>query len=119
MSGRQRRWCSATCRQRGHRGKPVRLPDAGSASVRFLARFDGYEFEPVEAVVLEQAAELAATVERLAAIADPSVAVLRELRQTRVALVNLLQSLSWPASGASELSDWGRAMARRRWQRSG
>src|SRR5690606_7529922 len=76
LSGRQRRWCSATCRQRGHRAKPVRLADSGSASVRFLARFDGYEFEPAEAVALEQAAELAATVERLAGIAEPSVAEL-------------------------------------------
>lgn len=119
LSGRQRRWCSATCRQRGHRAKPVRLPDSGSAAVRFLARFDGYEFEPAEAVALEQAAELAATVERLADIAEPSVAELRELRQTRTAVVKLVQSMNWPDGEAAELSDWGRAMARRRWQRSG
>src|SRR5690606_8906283 len=95
LSGRQTKWCSAACRQKGNRSRPVALSVSDGARRRFMARFDGWEFEVVESVVLEQAAALFETVERLEAVDDPSVAVLRELRQHRQAIVALLQSMGW------------------------
>ena len=90
------------------------LADGGDARRRFAARFDGWEFDPVESVVLEQAAALAEVVERLEAIPAPSVAVLRELRQSRQSLVRLLVELEWK-DDERNASHAGRQLARARY----
>lgn len=119
LAGRQRRWCSDECRDRGRRpGATVTVLPTSDSRSRFLAQFDGLSFLPHEQVLLSTAADTAAVIEGLEAVPNPPLSVVRELRHQRLALRQLLSAIRWPEQSAE--SEWGRAMARHRWKaRSG
>lgn len=126
LTGRQRRWCSDSCRKEGHRDgtragqSSPGSPDPATSRHQWLAQFDGVEFEPWEAVKLADTADLVVVRTRLQSIPDPSLAVLREIRQHTQAIRQALDSIRWPSDfPALQASEFGRAMARRRWAKRG
>ena len=120
LTGQQRLWCSESCGSAGRRSteKAGAAPDS-LARRRFLASLDGYEFAPHEQVAVDHAASAVATIEALESIPEPSLAILREIRAQKLAVLALMRSIDFPDEDAGARSEEMTALARGRWSGRG